>query len=177
MFESDDLGIDVTPELTAEAEYARLVASLDQVPMGLAARREARAAIDAYIQVCRFTALEDADLAIIRHAARHRSRRVAEFGMEILILLFHKHPEIAAEWRALAESTRAEQRRLAVACLADYRVPYEFAASVLQNAVYDKSSIVRKFAIASARSRKATDILGELRASGHLPSLLDSKSY
>lgn len=177
MFESNDHGIDVTPESPEEAEYARLVASLDQVPMNLAARLEVRAAIDAYIHVCRSTALEAADLAAIRQAARHRSRLVAEVGMEIHVLLFHKHPEIASEWRALAESTRAEQRRLAVACLSDYRVPFEFATSVLRKAVYDRSSIVREFAIASARSRKAIDILGELRASGRLSSLLPSKRH
>lgn len=176
MCPSDRQGIDLMPDSAGDPDYRRLIALVEQSPMDPVERGIARAAIEAYLRGKSDSGMAPSDLADIRLAARHRSLRLFEVGIELFILLFHKHGEIAAEWQMLAVSPHAEQRRRAVAMLSDYRVPYEFAVAILRRAVRDRSIVVREFAISSARSRKAIDILSELRASGGLPSMLPKGS-
>jgi len=127
-------------------------------------RRVTNAALNAYEELSGKPAFTDQDLEPIIHAAFHLHRGPMHIGIELLAALA-EHNEVAQTiWKQKAQSPKAHERRIAVACMADERIPRNIALEIVRVALTDRSVAVREFAASSAYLRGLAELRSSLRA-------------
>jgi hypothetical protein len=121
-------------------------------------------AIDGYERILASGQVSAEYLSVIQQASVHNHRGPMYVGTYLLIDLSSRFPDIHEVWLHLAGASRAHVRRIAAACMADYRVPIETAQVVLGVLRDDRFSQVLQFALQSARSRKLVSLQKPLAA-------------
>ncbi len=121
------------------------------------------AALDSYQKSMKSKRLLEGDLKKIILAATSRHLGPYYIGTYLLLAMYNQFPEIEAVWRSLANSEVAYERWVAISVMRDERFPVDLVRELVENALNDKSSKVRAFAVELVLVRQLESLLPEVK--------------
>ncbi len=122
-----------------------------------------RSAIRSFENIMAMQKLMEEDLSSIVLAAKSRHLGPYYIGTELLLTLQTKFPSIKEIWHTLSKSNLAHERWVAISVIRDGRIPNDLAEELVQQAINDKSSKVRSFAVEGVLVRDIQSLLPELK--------------
>ncbi len=148
---------------TDDAYIKFLIAHVDETEKDPGAAKLSRSAIHSFENVMTTQKLTEEDLSSIVLAAKSRHLGPYYVGTGLLLTLQTRYPSIQDIWRNLSKSNLAHERWVAISVIPDERIPYDLAEELVKQAINDKSSKVRTFAVDDVLVRYIQSLLPELR--------------
>jgi hypothetical protein len=121
------------------------------------------AAIDSFEKIMISRKFNEADVLRIMTAAKSRNLGPYYVGTNLVLALFEDYPEMEAVWRELTKSKSAHERWVAISILRDERIAENFTMELITNALKDKSSKVRLFAVECVYIRYLSPLFPQLK--------------